>query len=61
VKSHENLELIAIPTNQRAREDLVAIGEHIEKEKDRLLNVVSLFSDYLSLKNIILLFEITEF
>jgi hypothetical protein len=31
--------LIAIPTNQRAREDLVAIGDHIEREKDRLLNV----------------------
>jgi hypothetical protein len=31
--------LIAIPTNQKAREDLVAIGSHIEKEKDRLLNV----------------------
>ena len=37
----ETLELIAIPTNQRAREDLVGIGDHIEKEKDRLLNVVS--------------------
>lgn len=35
------MELIAIPTNQRAREDLVGIGSHIEKEKDRLLNVVS--------------------
>lgn len=33
-------ELLAIPTNQRAREDLVAIGDHIEHEKDRLLNVV---------------------
>lgn len=32
-------ELLAIPTNQRAREDLVAVGDHIEKEKDRLLNV----------------------
>lgn len=31
--------LIAIPTNQKAREDLVAVGNHIEKEKDRLLNV----------------------
>jgi len=37
--SHQSLELIAIPTNQNAREDLVAIGDHIEKEKDRLLNV----------------------
>ena len=35
------LTLLAIPTNQRAREDLVAIGDHIEAEKDRLLNVVS--------------------
>jgi len=35
------LHLIAVPTNQRAVEDLVAIGDHIEKEKDRLLNVVS--------------------
>jgi hypothetical protein len=34
------LELLAIPTNQRAKEDLVAVGEHIEREKDRLLNVV---------------------
>jgi hypothetical protein len=39
----EKLELLAIPTNQRAREDLVAVGDHIEQEKDRLLNVVSLF------------------
>lgn len=35
------LRLLAIPTNQRAREDLVAVGDHIEEEKDRLLNVVS--------------------
>ena len=34
------MRLLAIPTNQRAREDLVAVGEHIEEEKDRLLNVV---------------------
>ena len=33
--------LLAIPTNQHAREDLVATGDHIEAEKDRLLNVVS--------------------
>lgn len=32
-------ELLAIPTNQHAKEDLVAIGDHIEAEKDRLLNV----------------------
>jgi hypothetical protein len=40
---NEEMVLIAIPTNQRAREDLVAIGDHIEKEKDRLLNVVRIF------------------
>jgi hypothetical protein len=34
-----NLVLLALPTNQRAREDLVAVGDHIEAEKDRLLNV----------------------
>lgn len=38
---NEEIVLIAIPTNQKAREDLVAIGDHIEAEKDRLLNVVS--------------------
>jgi len=32
-------ELLAIPTNQQAQEDLVAVGEEIEFEKDRLLNV----------------------
>jgi hypothetical protein len=36
--------LLAIPTNQRAREDLVCVGDHIEREKDRLLNVVSVCS-----------------
>jgi hypothetical protein len=40
--SGDNLRLLAIPTNQRAREDLVAVGDHIEQEKDRLLNVVSI-------------------
>lgn len=34
------LDIIAIPTNQRARVDLVAVGDHVEAEKDRLLNVV---------------------
>mmetsp|Transcript_33194 Transcript_33194/g.49991 ORF Transcript_33194/g.49991 Transcript_33194/m.49991 type:complete len:195 (-) Transcript_33194:151-735(-) len=38
-----NLQLLAIPTNQRAREDLVAVGDHIEAEKDRLLNVFLTF------------------
>lgn len=33
------LELLAIPTNQQARQDLVAVGDEIEFEKDRLLNV----------------------
>lgn len=37
---NDELELLAIPTNQRARQDLVAVGDHIEQEKDRLLNVV---------------------
>lgn len=41
MNSNAQMELVAIPTNQRAREDLVAVGDHIEKEKDRLLNVVS--------------------
>jgi hypothetical protein len=41
INSTAQMDLFAIPTNQRAREDLVAIGDHIEKEKDRLLNVVS--------------------
>jgi hypothetical protein len=36
----DHWELLAIPTNQQAREDLVAIGDPIEFEKDRLLNVV---------------------
>jgi hypothetical protein len=35
------MEILAIPTNQEARQDLVAIGEDVELEKDRLLNVVS--------------------
>ena len=41
VEEGEDLKLLAIPTNQRANEDLVAVGDHIEAEKDRLLNVVS--------------------
>jgi hypothetical protein len=46
VSSCHNLscEIIAIPTNQKAREDLVAVGDHIEKEKDRLLHVVRDYS-----------------
>ena len=38
-QQNQNLELIAIPTNQRARRDLVAVGDDVEEEKDRLLNV----------------------
>mmetsp|Transcript_28295 Transcript_28295/g.59774 ORF Transcript_28295/g.59774 Transcript_28295/m.59774 type:complete len:206 (+) Transcript_28295:153-770(+) len=41
------LRLLAIPTNQRAREDLVAVGDHIEQEKDRLLNVFMSFGKYI--------------
>ena len=43
VSGNSSLRLLAIPTNQRAREDLVGVGDHIEQEKDRLLNVVSIF------------------
>lgn len=39
-----NSEFLAIPTNQHAREDLVATGEKIEREKDRLLNVFIQFA-----------------
>mmetsp|Transcript_21586 Transcript_21586/g.27815 ORF Transcript_21586/g.27815 Transcript_21586/m.27815 type:complete len:208 (+) Transcript_21586:56-679(+) len=39
----EGMQLLAIPTNQRSREDLVKIGDHIEFEKDRLLNVFMQF------------------
>lgn len=34
------VEILAIPTNQHARHDLVAVGDEIEAEKDRLLNCV---------------------
>ena len=37
-------EFLAVPTNQPAKEDLVAIGDNIEKEKDRLLNVFMAFA-----------------
>ena len=36
----DDVELLAIPTNQHARHDLVAVGDEIEAEKDRLLNCV---------------------
>lgn len=42
--SSSPLRLLAIPTNQRAREDIVGVGDHIEQEKDRLLNVVSMLT-----------------
>jgi hypothetical protein len=35
--SQEMGSVIALPTNQRAREDLVGVGPRIEDEKDRLL------------------------
>jgi hypothetical protein len=38
--SSSPLEMLAIPTNQHARHDLVAMGDEIEEEKDRLLNCV---------------------
>lgn len=41
-----NLELLAIPTNQNARLDLVAVGDDVEAEKDRLLNVVSSLTNH---------------
>lgn len=45
--NNSSLRLLAIPTNQRAREDLVAVGDHIEREKDRLLNVFLDFGKYI--------------
>ncbi len=39
-QQNEDMLLLAIPTNQRAQEDLVGVGDHVEQEKDRLLNVV---------------------
>lgn len=39
MNTDSNAEILAIPTNQRAREDLVGVGDNVEKEKDRLLNV----------------------
>lgn len=38
--SGQELEILALPTNQHARHDLVAVGDEIEAEKDRLLNCV---------------------
>jgi hypothetical protein len=44
----KDLELLAIPTNQQARRDLVAVGDEVEQEKDRLLNVVRTSRLYIS-------------
>ncbi|GAX24536.1 hypothetical protein FisN_18Lh089 [Fistulifera solaris] len=41
----ETCEFLAIPTNQHAVEDLVAIGDKIEQEKDRCLNVFMEFAN----------------
>jgi len=40
VMSDATIEILAVPTNQHARHDLVAVGDEIEAEKDRLLNCV---------------------
>jgi hypothetical protein len=45
-----NISLWAIPTNQRARHDLVAVGPDIEAEKDRLLNVFLNFGEEVATK-----------
>ena len=45
--STEDCEYLVLATNQKAREDLVATGPHIEAEKDRLLNVFVEFSRHL--------------
>lgn len=37
-------EFLAIPTNQQAMEDLVGVGDKVEAEKDRLLNVFMSFA-----------------
>lgn len=37
--------LLAIPTNQHALVDLVSVGDHVEQEKDRLLNVFLEFAE----------------
>ena len=42
--SDTGAEFLAIPTNQCAREDLVTVGEKVEEEKDRLLNVFMSFA-----------------
>jgi len=39
----ESLELFAVASNQRAKVDLVGVGDDVEAEKDRLLNVFLTF------------------
>jgi len=39
------VEVLAVPTNQHAKHDLVAVGDHIEAEKDRLLNCFMQFGE----------------
>lgn len=45
--SGQELEILALPTNQHARHDLVAVGDEIEAEKDRLLNCFLEFGEEL--------------
>mmetsp|Transcript_10793 Transcript_10793/g.15906 ORF Transcript_10793/g.15906 Transcript_10793/m.15906 type:complete len:198 (+) Transcript_10793:34-627(+) len=47
---HGDCELLAIPTNQHALHDLVGVGDEIEREKDRLLNVFLEFGKDLTSK-----------
>ena len=44
IEGNDTMQLYAIATNQKAKHDLVAIGDHIEAEKDRLLNVFLSFA-----------------
>ena len=44
IEADDTVQLYAIATNQKAKHDLVAIGDHIEAEKDRLLNVYLSFA-----------------
>jgi hypothetical protein len=45
------VELLAIPTNQQARLDLVATGDDVEQEKDRLLNCVRIWNPLILFHN----------
>ena len=44
VRDAASAEFLAVPTNQRARHDLVKTGEAVEREKDRLLNAFANFA-----------------